>query len=146
MTKKRTQDPWMSGAEYGRRMPPLTFNLIVADVARSVRFYADVLGAEVEFSDVDFAAVRLAGVDFMLHADHTYDGHPVYERLAATERRGVGVELRALGVDPDDVLRRAEAFGAEIVQPVRERGHGWREVMVADPDGYVWAVGTLLPQ
>ena len=140
-----TSDPWMSGADYGRRMPPLTFNLIVTDVARSVRFYTEVLGADVEYSDVDFAALRLAGVDFMLHADHTYDQHPLYQRLAAGERRGVGVELRAEGIDPDAVLRRAEAYGSEIVQPVSDRGHAWRDVMVADPDGYVWAVGVKLP-
>ena len=54
--------------------------------------------------------------------------------------------LRLLGVDPDAVERRAQAFGAAIVQPVGDRGHGWRDVMVADPDGYVWAVGIKLPE
>jgi hypothetical protein len=25
------------------------------------------------------------------------------------------------------------------------KGHGWREVMVEDPDGYLWAVGVPTP-
>ena len=94
--------------------------------------------------DPDFAAVRVGNQEFMLHADHSYDQHPWSARLTAGERRGLGAELRLLGIDPDDVARRAAAAGASIVRPVTERGHGWREVMVADPDGYVWAVGVLV--
>jgi catechol 2,3-dioxygenase-like lactoylglutathione lyase family enzyme len=145
MTKKRTTDPWMTGAEYGRRMPAFTVNLIVADLARSLRFYTEVLGAQVEFHDEDFAALRLAGLDFMLHADHTYDQHALSKRLPSAGKRGAGAELRLMGVDPDAVQQRAEAFGAEVLQPVGDRGHGWRDVIVADPDGYIWAVGVTLP-
>ncbi len=28
--------------------------------------------------------------------------------------------------------------------PVVDKGHGWREVCVRDPDGYEWAVGVLI--
>lgn len=145
MTKKRIGDPWMSGAEYGRQMPSFTVNLIVADVTRSLRFYQDVLGAEVHYSDEDFAALRLAGLEFMLHADHTYDGHALYGHLGTTARRGVGAELRLLGIDPDRVQRNAVEHGAEVVQAAEDRGHAWRDVIVADPDGYVWAVGVIIP-
>jgi uncharacterized glyoxalase superfamily protein PhnB len=31
------------------------------------------------------------------------------------------------------------------VKPATTTGHGWREVMVGDPDGYVWAVGVPTP-
>jgi catechol 2,3-dioxygenase-like lactoylglutathione lyase family enzyme len=145
MTKKRTKEPWMSGAEYGRRMPAFTVNLIVADVAQSLRFYTEVLGAQVEYQDPDFAALRLAGLDFMLHADHTYEGHGLYSTLAPSGKRGSGAELRLMGVDPDGVQQRAELFGAEVLQAVADRGQWRRDVTVSDSDGYVWAVGVLLP-
>jgi uncharacterized glyoxalase superfamily protein PhnB len=145
MTKKRTGDPWMSAADYGRRMPTFTVDLIVSNIAWSLRFYTEVLGAEVVYSDEDFAALRLASLDFILHADHTYDHHPMQAKLAPQGRRGAGAMLRLSGVDPDTVQQRAETFGAEVVQPVSDRGHAWRDVMVADPDGYVWAVGVKLP-
>jgi catechol 2,3-dioxygenase-like lactoylglutathione lyase family enzyme len=136
-------EPWRSGADYGRDLPAFSVNLIVRDIERSLAFYTDVLGATLHYSDPDFAALRLAGVEFMLHADHAYDGHPLYGALDAP-RRGAGAELRVLGVDPDAVQRRAEARGAEVVQPAGDRGHGWRDVTVADPDGYVWAVGVAI--
>jgi|ERR1700730_3231370 catechol 2,3-dioxygenase-like lactoylglutathione lyase family enzyme len=141
MTMKRTSDAWMPAAEYGRSLPKFSVNLLVRDVPRSLRFYNEVLGARVHYSDADFAALNLEGIEFMLHSDHTYDHHPLYERLKAPGERGTGAELRLMGIDPDAVQARAEAAGATIIQRVADFPHGWRDVIVADPDGYSWAVG-----
>jgi len=46
------------------------------------------------------------------------------------------------GVDPDALEERARRNGAVVVQQTTSKGHGWREVMVEDPDGYLWAVGV----
>jgi uncharacterized glyoxalase superfamily protein PhnB len=142
MTMKRSGAGWMPAEEYGRSLPKFSVNLLVRDVQRSLAFYREVLGAAVLYGDVDFAALRLQGVEFMLHADHTYDRHPLYARLRGTEHRGTGAELRVMGIDPDAVQERAEAAGATIIQRAADFPHGWRDVMVADPDGYIWAVGV----
>ena len=144
MAKKRTGDPWMPADEYGRSLPALTVNLLVQDVERSAAFYREVLGAEVRYADPDFAAMRVTGIDFMLHADHTYEVHPWHARLAGGERRGLGAELRLLGVDPDIVADLVEAAGGVVLAAPADKGHGWREVWLEDPDGYVWAVGTAI--
>jgi catechol 2,3-dioxygenase-like lactoylglutathione lyase family enzyme len=141
--KKRTGEPWIPAPEYGASLPTLCVNLIVRDIERSLAFYRTVLGAVVHYSDPDFAAIDLLGAALMLHADHAYDANPWASRLADGESRGLGAELRLLGVDPDEVEARANAVGA-LFKPVSVRGHGWREVMVEDPDGYVWAVGSLV--
>jgi len=145
MTKTRIGDPWMPAGEYGRAMQPLSLNLLVRNVPRSLAFYRDVLGATVRYSDGDFAALTLQGVDFMLHADHTYAHHPLFERLQAPGPRGTGAEIRVLGIDPDAAYARAVAAGATIIQEARDYQHGWRDTMLADPDGYIWAVGVTLP-
>jgi catechol 2,3-dioxygenase-like lactoylglutathione lyase family enzyme len=142
MTKKRTGEPWMPADAYGRSLPALTINLIVRDVARSVAFYIDVLVAELQYADPDFAALRVQGVDFMLHADHTYEEHPWQGRLIAGRDRGLGAEVRLFGVDPDGVEKRARDTDALVLKAAHDRGHGLREVWVQDPDGYVWAVGV----
>ena len=143
--KKRTGDPWMPAAEYGRGLPAFTVNLLVRDVPRAVAFYETVLAAQTHYADPDFAALRVGEAEIMLHADHTYEIHPWVAPLAAGERRGLGVELRVFGMDPDLVEQRARVAHAVIVQPPTTKGHGWREVMVADPDGYIWAVGVATP-
>jgi predicted enzyme related to lactoylglutathione lyase len=142
MTKTRIGDAWMPADEYGKSLPKFTVNLLVRDVARSLPFYRDVLGATVRYVDGDFAALAFAHLDFMLHADHAYDHHPLYGRLKAAGPRGTGAELRVLGIDPDAAEKRAREQGVKIVQPAKSFPHGWRDVMLEDPDGYVWAVGV----
>ena len=141
--KKRTGDPWMPADEYGRSLPAFTVNLLVRDIDRAIRFYQAVLAALVHYSDPDFAALRVGEAELMLHADHTYEGHPWHDRLITSgEPRGLGAELRLFGVDPDVVEERARVAGAPIIMPSTTKAHGWREVWLQDPDGYVWAVGV----
>ena len=140
--KKRTSDPWIPADQYGRGLPRFTVNLVVKDIPRAVEFYKNVLAAKLHYADPDFGAINVSGVELMLHADHTYDKHPWHEPLARGDGRGLGAELRLLGIDPDAVERHARAAGALVIQPATTKGHGWREVMVSDPDGYVWAVGV----
>jgi len=108
----------------------------------SLLFYERVLGTAVRYADDDFAVLRLLDFEFMLHVDHTYDHHPLYERLKSPGVRGTGAELRVFGIDPDSLERRAREAGTTIIQTTRNFPHGWRDVMLADPDGYIWAVGV----
>ena len=142
MTMKHRGPGWIPADEYGRSLPAFTVNLLVRDVAQSVPFYRDVLGATVRYADEDFAALQLRGVDFVLHADHAYDQHPLHALLNGGGPRGRGAELRVMGIDPDAVEARAKKSGVQILQPAKDFPHGWRDVMVQDPDGYVWAVGV----
>jgi uncharacterized glyoxalase superfamily protein PhnB len=140
--KKRSGEPWISGAHYGALLPQFTVNLIVQNIAPALEFYRHVLQAQVHYSDPDFAALRILGIELMLHADHTYEHSPWSAALRDGQPRGLGAELRLLGLNPEDVAERARSVGA-LFKDVSVRGHGWREVMVRDRDGYVWAVGEI---
>lgn len=144
MAMERTGDSWKTADDYGRSLPYFTVNLLVRDLQRSLAFYRDVLGAVVTYSDADFAALKVKDLEFMLHADHAYDHHAWYPDLKRGERRGLGAELRLFQTDPDMIESRARKFGATILQPSQDMPHGWRDVIVADPDGYTWAIGTAL--
>jgi uncharacterized glyoxalase superfamily protein PhnB len=77
----------------------------------------------------------------MIHGDRTYEKHAWYAELKNGVRRGLGAELRLFHVEPDEVEKRARAAGAKILQPTQDKPHGWRDVILEDPDGYTWAVG-----
>ena len=138
----RTGGAFMPADDYGRGMRPFSVNLLVRDMRPSLAFYERVLGATVRYADDDFAVLKLLDFEFMLHADLTYDHHPLYERLKVLGPRGTGAELRVFGIDPDSLERRAREAGATVIQTTRDFPHGWRDVMLADPDGYIWAVGV----
>ncbi len=134
----------MSAADYGRTLTGLSVNLIVRDVARSLPFYTDVLEMRLLYSDEDFAALEREGVRLQLHADHTYAQMPWAKRLRDDNKRGLGAEIRILGIEPDAAEKRARASGFEVLVPVRDWPHGWRDCVLEDPDGYTFAVGVPL--
>ena len=134
----------MSADAYGRTLTGLSVNLIVRDIARSLPFYTSVLGLRLLFSDEDFAAFEGDGVRLQIHADHTYDRMPWAPRLAESGKRGLGAEIRILGIDPDAAERRAREHGAGVLVPTRDWPHGWRDCVLEDPDGYTFAVGNPL--
>lgn len=138
--------PFPQAPEYGRSLPAFTVNLLVRDPRPSADFYVEVLGARVRHVDREFAALVINGTAVMLHADSTYTGtgHPWSAELTGGVRRGLGAELRLFGPDPDQVARAAQEAGGTVLQPAQDKPHGWRETIVADPEGYTWAVGRRL--
>lgn len=144
--KLRQGDPWMPAAAYGRSLRGLTLNLLVRDVPRALGFAREVLGVEPVYSDPDFAVLRHGGVEWMLHADHTYDKHPLHGSLAAGDPRGIGAELRVHDTDPDAAEAAARARGDVVLAGATDKAHGLREVFILDPDGYLWAIDRPLPE
>jgi len=136
--KLRTGEPWMTAEAYGRTLKGLTLNLLVRDVEAALRFEREVLGVDVVYQDPDFAVVRGHGGEWMLHADHTYLGHPSFPEIPSTGRRGLGLEIRLHGLDPDAAQAAAERLRYRVLSPAVDKGHGLREVFLVDPDGYTW--------
>lgn len=128
----------MPAPEYGRALRGFGVNLVVEDIGRSVPFHRDVLGATVIYEDPDIAVLRHGDAEWMLHAWHTYDAHPLHGELTSTAPRGVGAELRLHGCDPDAAEAEARARGYGVLQETRDKPHGLRECFLRDHDGYVW--------
>lgn len=137
-------DAWMPADEYGRSLKGLTLNLLVEDINKALQFQRDVLAAEVVYSDPDFAVMRGYGAEWMLHADHTYDRHPMRIEASAAGRRGAGIELRLHGCDPDRAEEAARRHGFEVMASAANKPHGVREAFLVDADGYTWVPDKAL--
>jgi len=123
---------------YGQSLQGLTINLISANLERALIFQHDVLGADIVYHDTDFAVVRGYGAEWMIHADHTYDSHPLNATLAKLAHRGGTVELRLHGCDPDKAQAHAIAQDFTVLQSASDKPHGLREAYLLDSDGYLW--------
>ena len=137
MTKRRVGVPWMSAVDYGKSLRGMSINLLVYDIKRAVEFQTEVLGAGAVYSDPDFAVMKGFDAEWMLHADHTYSNHPLGGSLNGSLARGVGIELRLHGCDPDAAQERARARGEIILAEATDKPHGLREAYLIDPDGYI---------
>lgn len=146
MAMKRTGQPWMKADDFGRSLPRgIGLNLLVPEIAPTEEFCRTVLGADTIYADEDFAAIRLLGSVFMLHADHSYLDHELGKATAGIELRGVGVEIRLYGADPDLVEARARAAGHVVLAGAIDKPHGLREAHVVAPSGYVFVPSRAVP-
>jgi uncharacterized glyoxalase superfamily protein PhnB len=139
--KKRVGDPGFDIAEFGRRLATqrgIGLNLLVHDVGLAVKFHELVLEAFVEYVDPDMAIVRLEQSTVLLHADHSYDRHPMVAEARTVEKRGAGAELRVYGLNPDRAESNAREHGFMILASAATKPHGLRECYLQDRDGYVW--------
>ena len=116
----------------------LTPNLIVADVARSIAFYRDVLGFEVEMTVPDaapyvFAGVRHGTVEIFLNAPE-----PAAAEYPAFAGRPIGGTL-TLFIEVSDIhgAHAALAPRVPIVMPLEKKWYGVTEFAFTDPDGYI---------
>jgi catechol 2,3-dioxygenase-like lactoylglutathione lyase family enzyme len=143
--KRRTGEPWMPAREYGRSLKALTVNLLVRNMDKALHFQREVLGVAVVYADPDFAVLRGYDAEWMLHADHTYQGHALEAVIAGAARRGAGIELRVHGCDPDAAEAAARRLGYAVLAGSTDKGHGLREAYLVDADGYVWVPDVPAP-
>ncbi len=142
--KKRDNEPWMPADEYGKSLKGFGVNILVKDMDRAMVFQSGVLNAEVVYCDPDFGVLQGYGAQWMLHADHTYHDHPLSGSLGDEQPRGVGVELRLHGCDPDAAEARARDLNFSILAGAMDKPHGLREAYILDDDGYLWVPDTPL--
>ena len=132
----------MSAEDYGRSLSGLGVNLLVSSVAESSQFATTVLSATVIYADIDFAVLRASDTEWMLHADHTYDSHPMAGVVQDIPARGCGIELRLHHCDPDQACPIARAQGYTVLADPMDKPHGVREAFIIAPDGYIWVPDT----
>jgi catechol 2,3-dioxygenase-like lactoylglutathione lyase family enzyme len=145
MASKSTKEPWeIDAADFGKSLTGLGVNLLVSDVENTVRFSEEVLAARVVYWNQDFAVLRNDEAQWMLHADHTYDNHPLLGFVMGQEGRGQGVELQLFNQDPDAAEARAHDNDYIVLAGSADKPHGLRECCILDPDGYCWVLSRPL--
>ena len=142
--KLRAGDPWMPAPKYSRTLKGLSINILVKEIEPALNFAQEVLAAEVVYSDPDFAVLSACEAEWMLHADHTYDKHPMGDTVSTGAARGAGIEIRLHGCDPDSAEHAARNEGYEVMSPATDKGHGVREAFIRDQDGYIWVPDVLV--
>ncbi len=137
--KKSSTTPFMAAPDYGQSLSGFTINVLSGNLPRALVFQRDVLQAEILHQDEDLLILRGYGSNWMVHADHTYDKHPLLADTRNETRRGAGVELRLHDCDPDAVAARAQEHGFRVLDGPRDQpDHGLREAHIIDDDGYIW--------
>ena len=127
--------------------------LNIEGVANAVEFYKSVFGATVLMRDeepsgiVSHAMLKMGETTVMLSDPNSRDvkQNDVHGLSRAPRSYGGSpVHMYIYVADTDDVVRRAVAAGAKIIDEVENRDWGDRCGGIEDPYGHVWFVGTPL--
>jgi catechol 2,3-dioxygenase-like lactoylglutathione lyase family enzyme len=106
--------------------------LTVTDLDRSIHFYRDILGMQVESRMIHFVMLRAVSFGVALST------RP-WEFEKKGEPKGIGIIPHFTTPDMDKFAERLKAFGVPwLREPVRE-SFGI-EAFITDPDGYQWAI------
>ncbi|MFE0821226.1 VOC family protein [Streptomyces sp. NPDC058794] len=123
-------------------------HIMVDDAAAAIDFYEQAFGAHEEFrieapsGGVLHAEITVGRSSLML-GDAGAGGAEFGDfRSPAALGGGTSVTLHVFVPDVDSLARRAEAAGAEILQPPTDMFHGDRTVVLRDPSGHMWVFLT----
>jgi PhnB protein len=107
----------------------------------AIEFYAAAFGAVEEYrvGDTEIVAqLSIGGASFWVA-----DESPQHFNFSPESVAGPTARMLLVVDDPDAVVARALAAGAEEVHPVVEE-HAWRMGRVKDPFGHQWEIGRPL--
>ena len=142
--KLRKKDPWKSASEYSKNLSGLTINLLVEDIKNSLHFLQKIIKAKIIYQDPDFAAIEGFGSRWCIHSYHTYDKHPYLNIIKSSVPKGLGIELRVIGCDPDRAEERARKENYIILSNSMNKPHGMRECYILDNNGFCWVPSILV--
>ena len=119
--------------------------LFVEDLDKCMKFYRDMLGLEVVFSDDVSHAFRMEGQDFALVKASTGMEMTSEEALGLGKVAGHRVMLCADIEDIDAVYKALTAKGLVFIKPPIDQHWGFRTAYFADPEGTVWEFRQTIP-
>jgi catechol 2,3-dioxygenase-like lactoylglutathione lyase family enzyme len=113
------------------RIKKMSPQFLVADLDRSIEFYTNQLGFDLDFRYEDF----YSGVIKDGHSIHLKLENPsVEERQNRRENEDLDIVFSVQGIE--DLYEEYLGKSVEFVQTLRDMAYG-KEFYIADPDGYI---------
>ncbi|GHB52528.1 glyoxalase [Streptomyces cirratus] len=119
-------------------------HIMVDDAAAAIDFYERAFGAREDFrldapgGGILHAEITIGRSALMLGDAGVEEAETASFAAPASLGGGTSVTLHVFVADVDGLARRAEAAGAEILQPPKDMFHGDRTVILKDPSGHIW--------
>lgn len=137
----------------GEMINSVSTNLMVTDMVTSLRFYHEVLGAELAFTvdaeqntdmpgsiqdGVVFASIRAGTSEIMLQErTNLLEDSPAFD---ADTMPGSSTTMYFRVEDADTIVARLPK-DTPVLKPLETTWYGMREIWIRDPDGYVLTIG-----
>lgn len=119
--------------------------LFVADLDACMKFYRDVIGLEVVFTDENSVAYHMDGQDFLLLKTPAAVGMLGDSAVASEYRSGQHGMFCVDVEDVDAVYSTLSERGVAFIHPPADQSWGIRAAYFADPEGHLWEIRRRQP-
>ncbi|MCF7831294.1 MAG: VOC family protein [Candidatus Pacebacteria bacterium] len=102
----------------------------VSDLNQARIFYENVFGMKFDEFRPPFASATLDGIEFNIEEDAPVRSAD-WAKINIGTRKNISFESDNLDV----FLQQALLHGAKIIKEIETKPWGWKEVIIADPDG-----------
>lgn len=125
-------------------------HIMVDDARAAIDFYQRAFGAREDFridapgGGILHAEITIGKSTLMLGDASVEEAEEGALASPSSLGGGTSVTLHVFVPDVDALAKRAEAAGAEILQPPTDMFHGDRTVILKDPSGHMWVFLTHL--
>lgn len=122
---------------------PMCPYIIVRGAAQAIDFYGRAFGASERYrledpaGKIGHAEIDVGGAQLMLA-----DEFPEHGATSPQTVGGTSVSIHLYVTDVDDVVSRAVAAGATLLQPAHDEFFGERVALLSDPFGHRWHLAT----
>ncbi|WP_340384727.1 VOC family protein [Streptomyces sp. SS7] len=123
-------------------------HVMVDDADAAIAFYQRAFDAREDFrihapgGGILHAEITIGRSTLMLGDASVEEAEAAFFAAPASLGGGTSVTLHVFVPDVDGLAERAEAAGAEIIQPPKDMFHGDRTVILKDPSGHMWVFLT----
>jgi uncharacterized glyoxalase superfamily protein PhnB len=121
--------------------------LRVADGHAALKFYGELLGAELRLCLIDPTDGRVGHAELALPGGAVLmvsDAYPEFDIHPPRDGSGASIHLHV--DDADAELARWVAAGATLTRPAQDAFYGERSGKVVDPFGHEWMIGHEIEQ
>ncbi len=118
--------------------------VFVQDLAGCTKFYQDIMGLPVTFSDANSIGFRFGDQDFLLL--EFASAVAMISEEAVSRQNGNRVLLCAGAEDVDAVYNALTEKGIAFIKPPIDQNWGRRTAYFADPEGNLWEIFQELPE
>jgi len=123
--------------------------LYVEDVEKTISFYRDVfqfeqkmITPEKDYGELSTGSTTLSFASLELGNSNLSNGFIQSDRKS----KPFGLELAFLSDDPEGLMKKAVAHGAELLEPLTAKPWGQKVGYLRDLDGFLLEIASFMPE
>lgn len=114
--------------------------LYIRDVNAGMKFYQNTFLAKARWNIAHEGRIHVAEMEIEGTLLRLHEERNAIDPSEPNSPSRPWIEIHLLVQDPDAIMQRAMAYGAELISPMKDHDYGFRQGNFRDPFGFQWCL------